>query len=68
MLNSYACDNLAALWDLQHTFRDAGEAPEKTVKNLGAYIKHVHLKDSEIVETAQSNTASSAREACPSTR
>ena len=52
VLNSYACDNLAALWDLQHTFRDAGEAPEKTVKNLGAYIKHVHLKDSEIADGA----------------
>ncbi|MDO5114818.1 MAG: AMP-binding protein [Synergistaceae bacterium] len=50
MLNSFSCDNLAALWDMQHTFRDAGETPEKTVKNLGAYIKHVHLKDSVVKE------------------
>ena len=50
VLNSFSCDNLAALWDMQHTFRDAGEAPEKTVKNLGAYIKHVHLKDSDVVD------------------
>ena len=50
VLNSFSCDNLAALWDMQHTFRDAGEAPEKTVKNLGAYIKHVHLKDSVVTD------------------
>ncbi len=48
VLNSFSCDNIAALWDMQHTFRDAGETPETTVKNLGAYIKHVHLKDSVI--------------------
>ncbi|KEJ92636.1 AMP-binding protein [Synergistes jonesii] len=50
VLNSFACDNLSALWDVQHTFRDAGEAPEKTVRNLGAHIKHVHLKDSAVNE------------------
>ena len=50
VLNSFACDNLSALWDIQHTFRDAGEAPEKTVKNLGAHIKHVHIKDSVVTE------------------
>ncbi|NLV81596.1 MAG: AMP-binding protein [Synergistaceae bacterium] len=48
-LNHFACDNLAALWDMQHTVCKACEAPEKTIKNLGAYIKHVHLKDSEMV-------------------
>ena len=48
-LNTFACDSLAALWDLEHTVREGGETPEKTVKNLGVYIKHVHLKDS--VET-----------------
>ena len=46
VLNSFSCDSLAALWDLEHTVREGHETPEKTVKNLGAYIKHVHLKDS----------------------
>ena len=27
-----------------------GETPETTVKNLGAYIRHIHLKDSESAE------------------
>ncbi|MCF0248350.1 MAG: AMP-binding protein [Synergistes sp.] len=50
LLNNFACDDLAALWDMQHTFRNAGESPEDTVKNLGAYIKHVHLKDSVVID------------------
>ena len=45
-LDTYASDNLAALWDIHHTYRDAAETPETTIKNLGAYIKHVHLRDS----------------------
>ena len=46
ILNTFACDNLAVLWDIHHTYRDAGERPDETVTNLGAYIKHVHFKDS----------------------
>jgi len=49
-LNGFASDGLAALWDIQHTVRDCGETPEKTVKNLGAHIKHVHIKDSVVVD------------------
>ena len=26
---------------------DANEIPETTIKNLGAYVKHVHIKDSK---------------------
>lgn len=47
LLNTYACDNLCALWDLHYPYRENGESPEDTVKNLGAYIKHVHIKDSD---------------------
>ncbi len=47
LLNSFASDNLAALWDLHYPYREHGESPETTVKNLGAYIKHVHMKDSD---------------------
>ena len=48
ILNEFACDNLAALWDVHHPYRVMGEKPEKTITNLGAYVKHVHLKDSII--------------------
>ena len=47
LLNSFASDNLAALWDLHYPYREHKESPEETVKNLGAYIKHVHMKDSD---------------------
>ena len=47
LLNSFASDNLAALWDMHYPYREHGESPETTVKNLGAYIKHVHMKDSD---------------------
>jgi len=50
VLNSFACDNLAALWDMHHPFRFNNETPEETIRNLGAYVKHVHIKDSEIVD------------------
>ncbi len=49
VLDHFACDALAALWDIHYPCRMAGESPEQTVKNLGAYICHIHLKDS--VET-----------------
>ena len=46
LLDSFAIDNLAALWDCYSTFFYAEEDPDKSVENLGAYIKHVHIKDS----------------------
>ncbi len=46
-LNEFASDDLAALWDLHYPFAIAKEKPEDTIKNLGAYVKHVHIKDSE---------------------
>ena len=50
VLDDFARDALAALWDAHHPFRFAGESAETTVTNLGAYIKHVHLKDSVMTE------------------
>ncbi len=47
MLSRFSCDNLGALWDMNHTARNGGEKAETTLQNLGVYIKHVHLKDSE---------------------
>ena len=46
LLNRFACDNLAALWDYHHTVRFGGETCEQTIQNLGAFVRHIHLKDS----------------------
>ncbi|MBQ8248710.1 MAG: AMP-binding protein [Clostridia bacterium] len=46
VLSRVASDNVAALWDFNHPYRFKGELPETTITNLGAYIKHVHIKDS----------------------
>ena len=50
LLNRFACDHLAALWDVNHPYRFHGESPEQTIQNLGAYIKFVHVRDSIAVE------------------
>ncbi len=47
LLDSFALDNIAALWDMHNTFFFGDEAPSTTIENLGAYVKHVHIKDSE---------------------
>ncbi|MBQ8907096.1 MAG: AMP-binding protein [Clostridia bacterium] len=47
LLDSFACDDLAALWDTCATYFDGGEEPEKTIENLGAYVKHIHVKDAK---------------------
>jgi len=46
LLDQVPSDAVAALWDIHHPYRFAGETPAKTVQNLGAYIKYVHIKDS----------------------
>jgi sugar phosphate isomerase/epimerase len=38
--------NAALLWDAHHTFVSGHEEPEVTVRELGSWIKHTHLKDS----------------------
>ncbi len=47
MLDRFACDSLAALWDMYSSYFIAGESPEETIEALGAYIKHIHIKDAE---------------------
>ena len=47
LLDRYACDELAVLWDIHHPYRDCGESPSETITNLGAYVRHVHLRDSD---------------------
>jgi sugar phosphate isomerase/epimerase len=36
----------ALLWDAHHTFVSGHEEPEVTVRELGSWIRHTHLKDS----------------------
>ncbi len=39
-------EHVGLLWDAHHTFATANEDPEFTVKQLGGWIRHTHLKDS----------------------
>ncbi len=48
LLDEYALDCLQALWDVHNTFRFSGETPERSITKLGAYVKHVHIKDSRL--------------------
>ena len=50
LMDDYASDYLGALWHMHHPYRDRGESPDATIKNLGAYVKHVHLRDSDDAE------------------
>ena len=47
MLDRFASDRLAALWDVHHPYRDNGESGDDTIKNLGSYVCHVHMRDSD---------------------
>ena len=54
-LDTYASDNLAALWDMHNTYFIAGETAQKTIENLGAYVRHVHIKDAVVNGTEGSH-------------
>ena len=51
LLNTFADDALGALWDIYYPYNVANEDPEITIKNLGAYVKHIHIKDSDCGES-----------------
>ncbi len=38
--------HVGLLWDAHHTFATSNEEPEFTVRQLGPWIRHTHLKDS----------------------
>ena len=44
LLNRFADDRLAALWNM-HSTSVFGEDAEATITNLGAYVRHVHIHD-----------------------
>ena len=47
LMDGFASDYLAVLWEIHHPYRDHGEDADTTIKNLGAYVRHVHLRDSD---------------------
>lgn len=46
VLRAADSEHIGLLWDAHHTFATSNEDPEFTVKQLGAWIRHTHLKDS----------------------
>ncbi len=50
LLQQVNLPSVAALWDMHHPYRYAGESPRETVANLGGLIKYVHVKDSVMVD------------------
>lgn len=47
LMNHFASDNIGADWNMYETYFVGGEDVEKTITNLGAYVKLVHLTDAE---------------------
>ncbi|MBR2406943.1 MAG: AMP-binding protein [Clostridia bacterium] len=45
LLDRFACDHLAALWNMAAAYLGAGETADEIIKNLGAYVRHVHIND-----------------------
>ena len=45
LMNHFASDYIGADWNMYETYFVGGEDPEKTITNLGAYVKLVHLTD-----------------------
>ena len=46
VLTSANSEHVGLLWDAHHTFATSNEDPEITVKQVGQWIRHTHLKDS----------------------
>ena len=47
LLDSFASDNLGALWNFSDAYFEGGEQPEEVIKALGAYVRHVHIHDAK---------------------
>ena len=45
ILEQFASDRLAALWEVAEAYLVGGDDPETVVRNLGAYVRHVHFSD-----------------------
>ena len=44
-LETFSNDYVAALWNLSYAYFDAHESPAEVIKNLGAYVKLIHIYD-----------------------
>ena len=53
VLSSFSSDNVGCIWDIYHTYAVQGEKIDKTIQNLGKYVKHVHIKDYTIVNDSR---------------
>ena len=51
LLDSFASDHVAALWHWSAAYFAGGESPEQVIKNLGAYVRHVHVSDAVAGDT-----------------
>jgi fatty-acyl-CoA synthase len=50
LMESVNSTNKGVLWDIHHPIRYYGEKPQYTYDNLKDYVRHVHVKDSVIVD------------------
>lgn len=50
LLEGLDSDNVGVVWDIHHPYRFFNEPPSYTYNNLKNYIKHIHIKDSKIVD------------------
>lgn len=50
LLDRFASDNVAALWNLTAAYSGSKESPETVIKNLGAYVRHVHINDGVLTD------------------
>ncbi len=48
LLDRFACDQVAALWQMSAAYFGAGESAEEVIKNLGAYVRHVQFNDAKM--------------------
>jgi fatty-acyl-CoA synthase len=56
LLDEVNSPSVAALWDIHHPYRYAGESPAETIANLGDYIRYIHVKDSVTDDAAPCGT------------
>ena len=47
LLEDFASDNLGALWNFSAAYFECGEDADTVIKNLGAYVRHVHFYDAD---------------------
>ncbi len=50
LLDRFASDYLAALWQMSAAYFSAGESSEQVIKNLGAYVRHVQFNDARLTD------------------